>query len=465
MLTYTFDKNDTLCLYERLYRNIKNDILNGNLKSGEKLPSKRNLSEHLKLSIITIETAYAQLVAEGYIYSIEKKGYFVNTVEETLPSSVNKANKITVAQTNPEYFLDFHTNNISSDLFPFTVWTKIMREVILEEDKRLLQPLSYNGAFGLRKAISDYLYRNRGITVDPEQIIIGAGTEYLYNLLIQLLGRDKTYAVENPGYDKISKIYRINNVSCKYIEMDKDGLSVNGLRTSGADVVHISPAHHYPTGIVMPIARRQELLKWASLSESRYVIEDDYDSEFRFSGRPIQNLLSIDESEKVIYINTFSKSLAPSIRISYMVLPPHLLEKYKSVMGFYSCTVASFEQYTLAKFITGGYFEQHISRMKNYYRRKRDSVISCFENSPFAEKITIFEENAGLHFLLKITTVLSDEEIIDLAKKESILLSCMAEYLFTPNDYYKHIFVINYSGIDIKKLPEGINRLAKLLLI
>ncbi len=220
MLTYALEKQTKSSLYEQLYRNIKNDILNGKIKSGERLPSKRSLAENLKLSVITVESAYSQLIAEGYIFAVEKKGYFVCSIET--PKAVKQIKMIEKDKPKPSYFMDFCTNNISYDLFPFTVWTKILRNVILNEGTKLLQPLQYNGVYELRKAIASYLYHFRGIEVDEEQIIIGAGTEFLYNLIIQLLGQDKVYAVEDPSYAKIAKIYSVNKVSYKYIPVTSD---------------------------------------------------------------------------------------------------------------------------------------------------------------------------------------------------------------------------------------------------
>ena len=303
MLTYTFEKNSGISLYEQLYRYIKSDILSGRLTEGEKLPSKRTLATHLEISVITVKNAYEQLAAEGYIYGVEKKGYYVSRVETPLQSGT--AAPLPEVKKEPHYVLDLVTNSISAEYFPFTVWSKAMRQTILEQDKGLLQPMPYNGALVLRRAIADNLQQFRGMTVDPEQIIIGAGTEFLYYLLIQLLGRDRIYAVEDPGYSKIGRIYESNQVPLRRIGLDDAGLSAQELRKSGADVVHISPSHHYPTGIVMPIGRRQELLRWAGEQEGRYILEDDYDSEFRFVGRPIPTMFSADERERVIYLNTF----------------------------------------------------------------------------------------------------------------------------------------------------------------
>lgn len=460
-LTYDLDRKQGY-LYETLYQKIKNDILSETLKANEKLPSKRSLAEHLKISVITVETAYAQLLAEGYIYSIEKSGYYVNAIEQTKPTvKTQKQNKR--EEKNISYFMDFKANSISEENFPYATLSRLMRTV-MSEQQNILKPLQYNGTKELRDAIAAHLYRFRGMIVDSEQIVIGAGTEYLYNLIIQLLGRDKIYAVENPGYQKIAKIYELNNVKCRYISIDAQGFSVKELMKAEADVIHISPTHHFPSGKVMPIKRRYELLRWANERNARYIIEDDYDSEFRFSGKPIPTLLSIDQSDKVIYMNTFSKSIAPAMRISYMILPEGLARKYHQTMSFYSCTVSGFDQYMLAKFISEGHFEKHINRMKTLYRAKRDAVISAFQKSNLFPKMTITEENAGLHFLLRIETDIPDAVLAERAEKERIRLSFLSEYTHEKTMQNEHMLIVNYSGIDINKLPEAISRMERIFL-
>ena len=461
MLTYTFQKDSGISLYEQLYRHIKGDILSGKLAAGEKLPSKRTLASHLEVSVITVKNAYEQLIAEGYIYGIEKKGYFVSSMELPL-QAVNTVCDIKEAE-EPAWFLDFVTNSISAEYFPFTAWAKLMRQTILEQDKALLYAAPYNGAAALRNAIADYLQQFRGMIVAPEQIIIGAGTEFLYNLLLQLLGRNKVYAVEDPGYSKISKIYESNGVSIQRIGLDESGLSAVQLRQKHADVVHISPSHHYPTGIVMPITRRQELLRWASEEDGRYILEDDYDSEFRFVGRPIPTLFSVDENEHVIYLNTFSKTIAPSIRISYMVLPPHLLQRFREKLSFYSCTVSSFEQYTLASFLSQGRYEQHLGRMKNRYRQKRDKVIEMIRTGALADRAQIMEQDAGLHFLMVLDTKMTDEELRSRAIEQGLRLALLSDYYSCPEKAPAHVLVVNYSGIDLERLAEGLRRLAIIL--
>ena len=460
MLTYTFEKHSGVSLYEQLYRHIKEDILYGRLVAGEKLPSKRTLSSHLELSVITVKNAYEQLIAEGYIYSQEKRGYFVSRIDR--PLHPGKASTLPQREEEPTYELDLVTNSISAEYFPFTVWSKTMRQTILEQDTDLLQPPPFNGARSLRCAIADNLQQFRGMTVDPEQIVIGAGTEFLYYLLIQLLGRDRTYAVEDPGYGKIGRIYESNQVTLRRIALDEAGLSADALRQSGADVVHISPSHHYPTGIVMPIARRQELLRWADEQPDRYILEDDYDSEFRFVGRPIPTMFSTDRHERVIYLKTFSKTIAPSIRISYMILPLHLLEEYRSRLSFYACTVSSFEQHTLAAFMAQGRYEQHINRMRNRYRQKRDAVIESIRTGPLAGKVEIMEQDAGLHFLLRLDTKMTDDALRRAAAEKGVRLALLSDYYDSPAAAPQHVVVVNYSGIELDALRRGLARLAEL---
>ena len=300
------------------------------------------------------------------------------------------------------------------------------------------------------------------MAVDAEQIIIGAGTEVLYSMLVQLLGRDKRYAVEDPGYGKIARIYRSSQAEVVSVPLDAAGLSVAALDAAGADVVHISPSHHYPTGIVMPIARRQELLHWAEREPDRFILEDDYDSEFRFVGRPIPTLFSVDEGGRVIYLNTFSKTIAPSIRISYMVLPHRLLPAFREKLGFYSSTVSGFEQYTLARFMAEGYYEKHLNRMRKRYHQKRDAVIACIRGGPLAARARITEEDAGLHFLMTMDTPLPDGTLRRLAAQRGVRLAMLSEYYNAPAAAPPHVLVVNYSGIDIEKLPQALSRLAEI---
>ena len=335
MLTYSFDENNHKSLYQQLYTFIKNDILEGHLIADEKLPSKRTFAKNLGISIITIENAYAQLMAEGYIYSLPKKGFYVSPINNKTPLIPAKMiHKPSIKKES--YWCDFSSNQTPAHLFPFTTWSKLMKDVLNEHQSELMVNPPVGGIYELREAISHHLKEFRNMDVEPERIIIGAGTEYLYGLLVQLLGLDLVYAVENPGYNKILDVYSSLGAKCVPIDMDEQGILVNQLEDLDVDIAHISPSHHFPTGIIMPVSRRYELLGWANKKEHRYIIEDDYDSELRLSGQPIPALQSIDLSEKVIYMNTFTKTLASTIRISYMVLPHHLLERYNKKLSFYA---------------------------------------------------------------------------------------------------------------------------------
>ena len=464
MLTYSFSDLGSDSLYQHLYKCIKNDILSGVLPVGSKLPSKRSFAKNLGISTITVENAYAQLQSEGYIYSIAKKGFFVNDI----PSGIAKTGSVKpsmfqINEEKPRYLADFVSNQTSPGNFPFSIWARLLREVISEHNTELMTNSPSGGIIELRTAICRHLRQFRNMEVEPEQIVIGAGTEYLYGLIIQLLGHDKIYAVENPGYRKVAQIFQSNRVPLKYVSLDGDGIKVSSLEDTRADIVHISPAHHYPTGIVTPIGRRYELLGWAAKADIRYIIEDDYDSEFRFTGKPVPMLQSIDVMEKVIYMNTFSKSLASTIRVSYMVLPPHLMESYDAKLGFYSCTVSNFEQYTLARFLQDGYFEKHINRMRTYYKNLRDQLLTAIKASPLASRVTIMEENSGLHFLMRVDTALTDEKIMQKAAQKGIRISCLSQYDMDHTPAHDHILIMNYSGIQADSLSLVIPLLATCL--
>ncbi len=466
VLTYSFENIESESMYEHLYRCIKRDILQKKLKSGEKLPSKRTFAKNLGVSTITVESAYAQLVAEGYLYTLPKRGYYVCDLEKgEEPPPPRPKQELPRQPVRRTYWADFVGSSVAKDMFPFSVWVKLLRDVTAGEDEAtLLTDTSAGGIRQLRQAISDHLYQFRGMSIDPEQIVVGAGTEYLYSVLIQLLGRDRGYAMEDPGYLRLSKIYEKNDVRVCHIPMDASGIIPEKLEESGAEILHITPSHHFPTGIVMPVSRRYEFLSWASKGENRYIIEDDYDCEFRLSGRPIPTLQSIDVMEKVIYINTFSKSLAPAFRISYLVLPKHLVTRFYETLGFYSGTVSCLEQMTLARFLSEGYFEKHINRMRNHYRTVRDKLLGEISRSPLAGRVQISEENAGLHFLMEVDTNRSDQEIVQAAEREDLRISFVSQYYFDTANCRPHVLVMNYSGLEEDRIPEAVDRLCRAVL-
>ena len=448
MLTYELEKKPGLPLYEALYRCIRADILSGKLAPNQKLPSKRSLAANLEVSKITVEGAYDQLLAEGYICSREKVGYFVESVAQAR----RPVPKEPEPRQQRRWALDFTANSCPN--FPFTVWSSLQRQVMLDLRRDLLRQLPNKGLWELRRAIAYHLAGFRGLEVDPENILIGAGTDFLYNLLIQLLGRDKIYALEEPGYSKIRKIYGAGGVETVSAEMDDFGVTPESLEK--AQVLHISPSHHFPTGLVTPLHRRRQLLQWANAAPGRYIIEDDYDSEFRFDTHPMATLASMDREGRVIYMNTFSKTLASSIRISYMVLPPALMAEFQEKLGFYSCTVPSFEQHTLARFLEEGYFEKHINRLRRSYSQRREALVALLRDSGLPVKI--LEQEAGLHFLVQVDTELSDEALVAEMAGKGIRIAALSSYYHGPvPDSARHCLVVNYSGLtegDLEKLGK-----------
>ena len=448
MLTYELKKAPGLPLYEALYRCIRSDILTGKLPAGYRLPSKRALAQHLELSKSTVEKAYDHLCDEGYLLSVEKVGYFV---EEGRVRAVSFPTAPAVSAAPPSALLDL-TANIPAH-FPFSVWSKLQRQVLLDFGHQLLQPLPSTGCPALRQAIAQHLSGFRGMQVNPENIIIGAGTDHLYNLLPQLLGQDKVYALEEPGYEKIWRTYTAAGVKIRRAAMDSCGILPESL--ADASVLHFSPAHHFPTGTVTDMARRQQLLHWVNGGEN-WIIEDDYDCEFRFRGHPMPALYG--QSDRVIYINSFSKSMAPSIRMGYMVLPPALMEVFREKLGFYSGTVSGFEQHTMARFLSEGHFEQHINRMRKFYKLQRNRLLEIIENCSQRHRLTIEEADAGLHFLVQVDTQMTDEALEEYCAGKGLKIRTLSSYYHgMPPAESLHRIVVNYSGLqdrDLEKLKH-----------
>lgn len=462
MLTYSFTDIGSDHLYEYLYKCIKNDIAAGILAPGTRLPSKRSFAANLGVSTITVEAAYGQLLAEGYLYSLPRKGYYVEEIHKEGTAAAVSASPPAAKPAAPPILPISSATRRSRKIFLSPSGPKILREVMLDHSAELMTNPPAGGVLVLREAIASYLRAFRGMRVLPEQIVVGAGTEYLYGLLIQLLGYGRRYAVEDPGYRKITRIYMRHGVKCVHLPLDAQGISMRALAESGADIVHVSPSHHYPSGIVTPVSRRYELLGWASGAAGRYILEDDFDSEFRMAGNPLPTLQGIDATERVIYLNTFTKSLASTIRISYMVLPAHLAARFYKELGFYSCTVSTFEQYTLARFLSGGYFEKHINRMRNLYRRKRDILIRTIRAALPPGAAEISEEEAGLHFLLRVAGPRTDAELVRCAERSGLRVACLsAYYAKSPGD--TRTLVLNYSNIPQDRLALAADKLAGIL--
>lgn len=453
MQTYTLDRSGASPLYEQLYRALKADILSGALPAGSRLPSGRALAEHLGLSRVTVETAYAQLLAEGYLTSRPRAGYFVEQLTpQELPPRVSEPE---AQPPEPET-----AQSRSAQLFPFSVWARLMRGVLLDRRQELLRPAPDAGLPALRQAVAAELYRQRGVHVSPEQVYIGAGAEYFYNLLIQFFGHGRVYALENPGHRKIARVYQANQVAVRPIGMDADGVIPELLEQSGAEVLHISPSHHYPTGTVTPITRRQALMRWLTAQPGRYLIEDDYDSEFRFSGLPIPTIQSMDRSGRVIYMNTFSRTISPSLRISYMILPRTLLPQWQAAMGFYSCTVPSFEQMTLTRFLAEGYFEKHLSRMKKHYRAVRAQLFSVLHTPQAVRQCAVHDTDAGLHLVLELKNAPEPEALRALLRQSGLPDALLSDFfLDAPSPQAQKSIVLGYADAEPAQLEAALTAL------
>ena len=358
-MKYKVDKSERP-VYLQIYRQIKDDVIKGNYPYNTKLPSKRLLADETETSTVTIEHAYALLCDEGYVEARERSGYFVifrNSDGFTLPSEME------FHRTAPSY-----AHHTSPD-FPFTVLAKTMRNVISDLGEAILEKSQNKGCPELRLAIRHYLSKNRGINVDLEQIIIGSGAEYLYGLIIELLGRNKIYGIEYPSYKKIEQVYRACEVSYEALRLSSDGIDSAALSSTSADILHTTPYRSYPTGVSASANKRHEYIRWAS-TEDRYIIEDDFESEFSVSTKPEDTLFALSDKDNVIYLNTFSKTVSPSLRIGYMVLPQRLVKDFDERLGFYSCTVPTFEQHVIARLLKNGDFERHINKVRRNKRKE-----------------------------------------------------------------------------------------------
>jgi GntR family transcriptional regulator/MocR family aminotransferase len=314
----------------------------------------------------------------------------------------------------------------------------------------------------LRRAIASYLYEFRGISTSPDNIVIGAGTEYLYSKLLQLFGPKSVIAIGKYGSRKLVDLSRSMSIAWCYVPIDDEGLRIDRLSQSPANIVHVSPANHFPTGIVMSESRRKQLLEWLHGIARRYVIEDDYDSELRYSGRALPPLVTQDDTGGVVYLNTFSKTLIPSIRISYMVLPTALMDLYRAQLSFYSCSVSSFEQYTLALFIEGGYFERHINRLHRYFIKQRSHVMSVLANSKLSKIADIAPVSVGTHLLVRLHTRLSDKEIQEEAHVRDVNLSMLSDYSLEPDAFNTHCVVMNFASIEPSQVESVVHVLEEI---
>ncbi|ROR30825.1 GntR family transcriptional regulator/MocR family aminotransferase [Mobilisporobacter senegalensis] len=463
MFTIHLNSKSETPLYEQIYQYIKNEIKIGALAYGEKLPSTRSLAAHLQVSRNTIDMAYGQLSSEGYIESKEKKGYFVNEVTEFIPyTSHKKISKFVTSEKKEKYKYDFSPFAIDINSFPYNTWRKLSKNVLLDNNDIFLQGLG-QGDDQLRAAIGKYLHESRNVNCTREQIIVGAGIDYLLQLLLQLLPDNSKIAMENPSYKKAYKIFTGLNYPVTPIELDSSGISIHELSNLDINVAYVTPSHQYPIGIVMPIKRRLELLNWAASSEKRYIIEDDHDSEFRYKGKPIPALQGLDPHNKVIYLGTFSRAIAPGIRIAYMVLPNDLLKVYQKQYSYYSSTVSRVDQSILTAFIEDGYFERHLNKMRKIYKNKHDLIINSLKI--FEDKVQILGENAGLHLVIKMHLNYTESEIVEIGKKNNIKLYGLKDYYIRdPGESYVPTILLGYANMSESEITDGIQLLKKVLM-
>lgn len=466
-LTIQLQTNGKKCLYEQIYEHIKREIKEGRLLAGERLPSTRSLAEYLQVARSTVDSAYGQLLDEGYIEARPYRGYFVCPLEELflLEENVRKERNpspiLPVTETRSkketEYY-DFSPNAIDMSGFPFGVWKKITKNILNDGNQELFSQGEPQGDYDLRLTVCRYLHSSRGVNCSPEQIIVGAGNDYLLMLLEKILGRHVPIAMENPTYKRAYRIFQSFAYRIVTVDMDEGGMKTSKLWEEEVRVAYVMPSHQFPTGTIMPIGRRMELLRWAGGGEDRYLIEDDYDSEFRYHGKPIPALQASDEQEKVIYIGTFSKAIAPAIRVSYMVLPKKLLLRYREECGFYSCTVSRIDQRILNEFIREGYFERHLNKMRKIYRAKHKLLLDCLK--PFAGKFRISGENAGLHLVLTAKGEQSERELVRTAKEKRVKVYGLSDSLVA-SGLGRAAVVLGFGGLNSEEIRKGTELLQK----
>lgn len=448
MLTYELDRSVAVSLYEQLYRCIRADIESGTLLPGERLPPKRTLARHLGISPITIENALAQLVAEGYVTAEERKGYFVAFFQGALPcqrqARRSKADAspatLTEETSQPtEYpsIADLTGTTAPIGLFPYRVWTRTVRAALAEgSEESLLTAAQPQGSPTLRAAIAEHLRGFRGMDVEPERIVIGAGAQVLYQLIAQLLTTRSRIALEDPGYPRLQRVYESMGMRTYGIPVIGDGSSLDHLRSAPFEAIHCMPSHQFPTGITMTAPARCALLEWAHDAPERYLIEDDYDCEFRMQGMPITALAAIDDGTKVIYLNTYTKSLGGAFRIGYMVLPRPLVKDFRERLSFYSCTVGGIDQATLCRFITTGNYERHCNRQRNHYRRISHHLSQALTRSIEAWGGTLLNVGAGLHFVMRVDALADEQKegaFVEALQRSGVKMAPLSAYRHIPS--------------------------------
>lgn len=447
LMTLTFHEDDFL--YQQLYEYIKELILDNKLVKGDKLPSKKKLSKHLEISENTVETAYEQLLIEGFITSEERRGYFVEEVN-FYPIKTHEPPDQELEEKN--YTYDFNYEGIEESFLPITNIRRSLNQML--EDPNFLMDRSHpQGLLELRENIQKYLLSSRGVSVSPKDIIISSGIDNLYEIIYRVLGDDKIYGAEDPGYDRLYKDLKFYKATIIPLSLDESGISMSELMDQKIDVLNITPSHQFPSGIIYPITRRLELLDWAKKNQS-YIIEDDYDSDFRYLGRPIPALKSYDNNQQVIYLGSFSKSFSPALRISYMILPKRLYKNYLEIVEQYPCPVSSITQKFFSDFMEQDYFNRHLNRMRTHYKKKRNELISFIqsENLP----ITLEGAEAGLHLVLNFHNWIEEKKLIEIAKDLNLRIFPFSKFYKKP--FTGNKILIGYANSTIDEMKEGLDK-------
>ena len=455
---FILNNNDSVPLYKQLYNQMRENILSGKLSADSRLPSVRSLAVELSTSRNTVEGAYQELYAEGYIYSLPRSGYFVSALDQDA-APLSLAQKPRKPRTNEETpascQYDFHPARLDQTSFPLARWRKLFLESLRESPQQLVQYCNPQGERELRFAIQLYLERSRGVVCDPEQIVICSGLQHSLDIVAQMLkGSHSSVAVENPGYHLPRSVFRNHSFEIVPVPVGASGLDLDALKTSGSTIAYVTPSHQLPMGCVMPVANRLTLIEWAE-SSGKLIIEDDYDSELRYHGKPIPSLQGLRPTGNIIYLGTFSKILSPALRVSYLVLPHSLLAAYRRVFQDYFATVSLLEQKTLTKFMEQGHWSRHIRRMRTIYKKKHDTLLRAVEHH-FGARAAAVGQGAGLHVVLQLSgTAPGEAEIIDQARGKGIrLLPLSGFYVTGEPDSTK--LLLGFGGMSASEIEHGI---------
>ncbi|WP_172251071.1 PLP-dependent aminotransferase family protein [Saccharibacillus deserti] len=462
-------------LYAQLYTYVREEIREQRLVPGRRLPSQRSLARHLGVSRNTVDAAYQQLLAEGYVHSEARRGLFVAELPDDLPPSGRRIQEkdsphgsVQAFGTLPEQnrraapTCDFRYGDIDTDHFPFKAWRTLAARSLSAENAHLLLYGEARGEMDLRKQIAKYVYQARGVSCRPEQIVVGAGTPYLLDLLRRLIGDGGRYAMEDPGYLRARRVLEESGRSVLSIPLDEHGIRVDRLAAAGANTVYVTPSHQFPLGMIMPAARRLELIQWAR-ERGGTILEDDYDSEFRYEGRPVPSLHSLDPYGNTVYMGTFSKSWMPSARVGYIVLPEKLLPAYRQYEDLFKQTVPRIEQHTLGLFMESGEWERHLNQMRQLYKKRYTALHEAIGRE-WGDSVRVVGSAAGLHVVLELGGALaglSEQDAIDAAKRRGVIVYGGSVFRHDPVEKTPVRLLLGFAGLSETKIEQGISLLGQ----